>query len=90
MNAKPPTADRIRKDVDRGRAGDKVDFPDPAAAPLGTDDEAADRPANSEALRRAGASTRQGVHLPDGKGWLVLALIAATALVAGIALLSSL
>jgi hypothetical protein len=30
------------------------------------------------------------VHLPDGKGWLVLAVIAATALVAGIALLSSL
>jgi predicted nucleic acid-binding Zn ribbon protein len=36
-----PTADRLRHDIDQGRAGDKVPFSDPAAAPLGTDDEAA-------------------------------------------------
>jgi hypothetical protein len=35
-----PTTDRLRHDIDSGRAGDKVAFPDPAAAPLGTDDEA--------------------------------------------------
>lgn len=34
------TADRHRIDIDRGRTGDKVPFPDPAAAPLGTDEEA--------------------------------------------------
>src|SRR4051794_27745647 len=33
-------ADRIRAEIDRGHTGDKVDWPDPAAAPLGTDDEA--------------------------------------------------
>lgn len=38
------TADRLRHDIDRGRAGDKVDAMDPAAAPLGTDDEAAGKP----------------------------------------------
>ncbi|WP_431859113.1 hypothetical protein [Azospirillum sp.] len=39
----PPTADaqRLRHDIDSGRAGDKIPVEDPAAAPLGTDDEAA-------------------------------------------------
>lgn len=31
---------QLREDIDSGRTGDKVDFPDPAAAPLGTDAEA--------------------------------------------------
>jgi hypothetical protein len=31
----------LRAAIDRGETGDKVAFPDPAAAPLGTDDEAA-------------------------------------------------
>lgn len=34
------TIDRHRIDIDRGVTGDKVPFPDPAAAPLGTDEEA--------------------------------------------------
>ncbi|MBC58385.1 MAG: hypothetical protein CL814_15825 [Confluentimicrobium sp.] len=34
-------ADRLRDRIDRGGTGDKVAFTDPAAAPLGTDDEAA-------------------------------------------------
>lgn len=38
------TADALRGRIDEGRAGDKVDFPDPAASPLGTDDEAAGTP----------------------------------------------
>jgi hypothetical protein len=37
------TTDRLRHDIDRGRGGDKVDNIDPAAAPLGTDDEAIPR-----------------------------------------------
>jgi hypothetical protein len=41
---RPPTADRLRDEIDHGAAGDKVPFPDPAAAPLGTDDEAAGTP----------------------------------------------
>lgn len=34
-------ADELRDALDHGRGGDKVNFTDPAAAPLGTDDEAA-------------------------------------------------
>jgi hypothetical protein len=62
---RPPTSDRLRIDIDRGLAGDKVAWPDPAAAPLGTDDEAGGAPPTAEqrALaaaheRRASASTR--------------------------------
>lgn len=33
---------RLRSDIDSGRTGDKVRAPDPAAAPLGTDAEAAE------------------------------------------------
>lgn len=40
-HSEPPTTDRFRADISRGRTGEKVNFPDPAAAPLGTDDEAA-------------------------------------------------
>lgn len=32
--------EQLRADIDSGRTGDKVDFPDPAAAPLATDAEA--------------------------------------------------
>ncbi len=44
----PPTSDAIRIQIDRGEMGDKVAFPDPAAAPLGTDDEAAGFPPTAE------------------------------------------
>jgi hypothetical protein len=39
-----PTSDQIRRRIDHGGLGDKVDYPDPSAAPLGTDDEAAGYP----------------------------------------------
>lgn len=35
------TVDQLRHDIDTGRTSDKVAAVDPAAAPLGTDDEAA-------------------------------------------------
>lgn len=37
----PTTSDALRRDIDSAKTGDKIDFPDPAMAPLGTDDEAA-------------------------------------------------
>jgi len=33
-------AARLRESIDSGKTHDKVDYPDPAAAPLGTDEEA--------------------------------------------------
>ena len=32
--------DQLRQSIDQGQTGDKVNFPDPAAAPFGTDAEA--------------------------------------------------
>lgn len=34
-------AQRLRAQIDAGKTRDKIPFPDPAAAPFGTDDEAA-------------------------------------------------
>ena len=56
---KAPTTDRMRKRIDNGETGDKVGFPDPAAAPMGTDDEAAGRPADA---RRRAQSAQQAKH----------------------------
>jgi len=49
--AEPPTTDRIRADISGERARDKVNFPDPSAAPLGTDDEAAGTPPTMQQRR---------------------------------------
>jgi hypothetical protein len=48
-----PTTARLRHDIDRGRGGDKVDNIDPAAAPLGTDDEAAGKPPSPAEVKLA-------------------------------------
>jgi hypothetical protein len=42
--ARAPNIDQLRHKIDSGSTGEKVDFPDPAAAPLGTDAEAAGHP----------------------------------------------
>lgn len=57
-----PTADRLRRDIDSGKTRDKVDHPDPAAAPLGTDDEAAGNPPTVEEVDDA---MRQEKHRED-------------------------
>ena len=51
-----PTSDQIRHSIDRGHGGDKVAAVDPAAAPLGTDEEAAGTPATAEERRQAAAA----------------------------------
>ena len=47
------TADALRHALDRGQGGDKIDFMDPAAAPLGTDDEAGGNPPTREQMLEA-------------------------------------
>src|SRR4051795_9477425 len=44
------TTARLRADIDSGRTGDKVAVLDPAAAPLGTDDEADGTPPSAHAV----------------------------------------
>lgn len=50
---KAQNAARLRADLDAGEGRDKIAYPDPAAAPLGTDDEAAGTPASPAQLRMA-------------------------------------
>ena len=38
------TGEQLRDQIDSGRTGEKVGYPDPAAAPLGTDAEAGGTP----------------------------------------------
>jgi hypothetical protein len=52
-------AARLRDDIDSGRTGDKVPVSDPAAAPLGTDDEAAGFPPGAEEIARARRNERR-------------------------------
>jgi hypothetical protein len=42
------TTSQLRAAIDAGQTRDKVNYPDPAAAPLGTDDEAAGNPPTPE------------------------------------------
>ena len=69
------TVERLRRDIDAGRTGDKSPGPDPAAAPLGTDDEAAGTPvppgvavAEGERARAVGAGLDSRQNAPAGDG----------------------
>ena len=53
MAETPHSTDRLRHDIDEGEAGDKKGFPDPAASPLGTDDEASGFPNTEAQVKRA-------------------------------------
>ena len=90
-----PTASQLRHDIDSGRTQDKVAHSDPAAAPLGTDDEAAGSPPTAEQVSLArGHETGRDVRdpspadqpkqagmAPGGRFvWLIVALVVACAL----------
>jgi len=77
---KRSTADQLRRDIDRGRTGDKVAWPDPASAPLGTDEEAAGTrlaPQDVEAARKAERRGRSRPPSDTGLGyaWILVGLI---------------
>jgi hypothetical protein len=77
-----PTAEQLRQRIDSGATGDKVAFPDPAAVPLGADEEAAGTPLSREALARAHADEVRpaAAERPRTSGrWLGVALIVAGA-----------
>ena len=69
------TTEQLRIAIDQGRAGDKVDVSDPAAAPLGTDDEAAGTPNSVAQVRLAAAhEIRKAKPRASGIGhawWLI-------------------
>lgn len=53
--SRSPTTDQLRASIDRGAQGDKVDWPDPAAVPLGADEEAGGQ-SPDDALRQQDAA----------------------------------
>lgn len=90
---RPATADRLRHDIDSEHAGDKVAAPDPAAAPLGTDDEAAGTPPAAARLEVAARRPpRRGPEPPSPdlvtrRVWVMLAAAAlACVIVAAVAI----
>lgn len=56
---------RLKDDINTGRTGDKVPAFDPAAAPLGTDEEAAGTPISGAAVEMARANENR----PKGPEW---------------------
>jgi hypothetical protein len=78
---------QLRDDIDCGRTGEKVDWSDPAAAPLGTDDEAAGTPPPAGAVNAARHRERAGRGKSTSDRWhphaswvqvaIVLVLVAA-------------
>ena len=76
------TISQLRDDIDAGRTGDKIDWPDPAAVPLGTDEEAAGTPPDPwavETARRIEVSRpcNSIAHRGVGAAWLLIAFAAA-------------
>jgi hypothetical protein len=74
------TVEQLRSDIDSGRTGDKVPADDPAAAPLGTDEEAAGTPVGGDAValargrEKSGPATAPHRHGP-GSAWIVVLAI---------------
>lgn len=60
-NSRPSTSAQLKDDINAGRTGDKVSAFDAAAAPLGTDEEAAGTPTPPEAWSEA---RRQEARVP--------------------------
>jgi hypothetical protein len=78
------TLEQLRADIDSGRTGDKVSAPDPAMAPLGTDDEAAGTPPSPAAiaLTRRMENSRPHQSEPQtglGHAWILISIVIALA-----------
>src|SRR5213593_3141480 len=78
---KRSTADQLRHDIDRGRTGDNVAWPDAASAPLGIDEEAAGTPLAPGDIDAARRTQRHGLHEPPdaglGHAWILVGFILA-------------
>lgn len=86
MTPRTATTEQLRRDIDSGLSGDKVDGGDPSAAPLGTDEEAAGTPVAPEKVAQARVAERRATLLPPGlppgtarsprPGWLFATIVA--------------
>jgi hypothetical protein len=76
------TVEQLRNDIDAGRTGDKVDWPDPAAVPLGADEEAAGTPPDPWAVETArtielSRPCKSIAYHGVGAAWLLMTFAAA-------------
>jgi hypothetical protein len=71
-------SDQLRNAIDSGMTGDKVDASDPAAAPLGTDDEAAGVQPQTGSLRSLPTEPGRSTNRPDNAVAITYAMIIAT------------
>jgi hypothetical protein len=75
------TIEQLRSDIDQGRTGDKVEGADPAAAPLGADEEAAGTKLHSSIVSAArNVERRRGPNRPRkksgvGAGWILISFV---------------
>jgi hypothetical protein len=82
-----PTSAKLKHDIDSGRGGDKIHAIDPAAAPLGTDDEAAGTPPTRRQLVMAHRSEIGSLPSGDkGSDWGVQIYIALLVTIASVVL----
>lgn len=56
----PDSWERVRSEIDRGQMGDKIAHPDPASAPLGTDEEAGGARTDPADVARSAEAERTG------------------------------
>lgn len=76
----PHTAARLKDDIDSGRTDDRAAMFDPAASPLGTDDEAGGTPNSPESIASARRTEGEPLEVRDPQergGWAVYLLIIA-------------
>jgi hypothetical protein len=96
-NPDPVERGHLRDQIDSGKFRDKVAAPDPAASPLGTDDEAAGAPTPASAVRyespSAPAYAPEGSHSentpPTRQGHMIAVAIVAVCVLIGVFILLS-
>lgn len=77
--------DRFGADISRGRTREKINYPDPAAAPFGTDDEAAGMPASLRERRMEDAARPEPCAVPPAsQGPIIFYVSLVVALAVGI------
>ena len=90
MISRARNVDQLRHEIDSGNTGDKVKALEPAAAPLGTDEEAAGTPISAEAVTiayRAEVSHPEHDRTANPSKWKGVAAIAVAASFAGVIIL---
>jgi hypothetical protein len=84
LKEEAPTSAQLRHGIATGKSRDKISNIDPAAAPLGTDDEAAGNAPSQDEIRKAAQQELRGDAVPPQptEPLPVIVMIAAAALLA--------